>query len=126
MSARLRLVSSGASCLKILQAGLLLTGCMGCARGSWNKVGQVVGGRGDAGSLDIGGNTIDGQHYDHVISVEIDDRGAPLRLGVNRSDNPYTVADKCVSPCTLTCLPGGRNRHRPRSEIKLFMCAASY
>ena len=63
----------------------------------------MVGGRGDAGSLDIGGNTIDGQHYDHVISVEIDDRGAPLRLGVNRSDNPYTVADKCVAPPTLVC-----------------------
>lgn len=65
-------------------------------RGQWERVGQVVGGP-ESGDMQVGTSSVNGQQYDHVISVEVDDRGQPLRLGVNRGDNPYTVADRSVS-----------------------------
>ena len=41
--------------------------------------------------------SIDGRQYDQVIDVDISDGAPPLKLGVNRSDNPYEVADRHAS-----------------------------
>lgn len=48
----------------------------------------------ESGEMQAAPSSIDGVQYDHVISVEVDDRPQPLRLGVNRGDNPYELADK--------------------------------
>lgn len=53
----------------------------------------MVGGP-QGGAVEGGSSTLDGTTYDHVISVEVDDRPHPLSLGVNRGDNPYSVADE--------------------------------
>lgn len=65
-------------------------------RQQWEKVGQVCGAAG-AGEMQTGGKSINGQQYDHVIDVDISDGAAPLKLGVNRNDNPYQVADRYIS-----------------------------
>lgn len=59
----------------------------------WEKVGQVCGAVG-AGEMQTGTTSINGKQYDQVIDVDISDGAPPLKLGVNRSDNPYDVADR--------------------------------
>ncbi|WVZ61723.1 hypothetical protein U9M48_011552 [Paspalum notatum var. saurae] len=56
----------------------------------WDKIGEVVDGPGDSAQ----GQVHDGVRYDFVFNVDIGD-GEPIRkLPYNRSDDPYTVADK--------------------------------
>ncbi|OAY25488.1 phospholipase A-2-activating protein [Manihot esculenta] len=56
----------------------------------WDKIGEVVDGPDDGMKRPI----LDGIEYDYVFDVDIGD-GEPIRkLPYNRSDNPYTVADK--------------------------------
>ncbi|ONM51172.1 transducin family protein / WD-40 repeat family protein [Zea mays] len=56
----------------------------------WDKIGEVVDGPGEAAQ----GQVHDGVRYDFVFNVDIGD-GEPIRkLPYNRSDDPYTVADK--------------------------------
>jgi len=62
-------------------------------RGKWEKVGQVCGGE-EAGDMQMGTSSVNGKQYDHVIDVDIADGQPPLKLGVNRDDNPYDVADR--------------------------------
>ena len=56
-------------------------------------MGQVCGGT-DAGEMQTGTTTLNGRQYDQVIDVDIADGAPPLKLGVNRNDNPYEVADR--------------------------------
>lgn len=44
--------------------------------------------------MQTGTASINGRQYDQVIDVDISDGAPPLKLGVNRSDNPYEVADR--------------------------------
>lgn len=56
----------------------------------WDKIGEIVDGPGEGASNQV----LDGTHYDYVFDVDIGD-GEPIRkLPYNRTDNPYTVADK--------------------------------
>ncbi|XP_068654186.1 uncharacterized protein [Aristolochia californica] len=56
----------------------------------WDKIGEVVDGPDDS----LSGAVLDGVRYDFVFDVDIGD-GEPIRkLPYNRSENPYTVADK--------------------------------
>ncbi|KAA8545939.1 hypothetical protein F0562_020610 [Nyssa sinensis] len=56
----------------------------------WDKIGEVVDGPDDNMKRPV----LDGVQYDHVFDVDIGD-GEPIRkLPYNRSDNPYTTADK--------------------------------
>ncbi|KAI5056625.1 hypothetical protein GOP47_0028443 [Adiantum capillus-veneris] len=57
---------------------------------NWDKIGEVVDGPGNF----EGRPSLNGQQYDFVFDVDIED-GAPVRkLPYNRGDNPYTVADQ--------------------------------
>ena len=60
---------------------------------NWEKIGQVTGGGGD---VQAGRSDLNGQSYDHVINVDIDDNREPLKLGINNDDNPYDVADRYI------------------------------
>jgi len=64
------------------------------ASATWEKVGEVVGGKGDGGgsSATIGKRMFEGQEYDYL--VEIDMNGAPLQLPFNRGDDPWMSAQK--------------------------------
>lgn len=57
----------------------------------WDKIGEVVDGPDDGG---MKRRVLDGIEYDYVFDVDIED-GEPIRkLPYNRSDNPYSTADK--------------------------------
>ena len=67
-------------------------------RCSWEKIGEVVGAPGGGGgSVAVSDRTLDGTEYDFVFDVDISDSGPPLKMGVNRGDNPYDVADRCLA-----------------------------
>ncbi|GAB2222528.1 hypothetical protein Drorol1_Dr00016646 [Drosera rotundifolia] len=56
----------------------------------WDKIGEVVDGPNDGLKHPV----LDGVEYDYVFDVDIGD-GEPIRkLPYNRSDNPYSAADK--------------------------------
>ncbi|KAJ9704853.1 hypothetical protein PVL29_003074 [Vitis rotundifolia] len=56
----------------------------------WDKIGEVVDGPDDTTARPV----LDGIQYDYVFDVDIGD-GEPIRkLPYNRSDNPYSTADK--------------------------------
>ncbi|GAB2250396.1 hypothetical protein Droror1_Dr00016646 [Drosera rotundifolia] len=56
----------------------------------WDKIGEVVDGPNDG----LKHPMLDGVEYDYVFDVDIGD-GEPIRkLPYNRSDNPYSAADK--------------------------------
>ncbi|MCO5582716.1 hypothetical protein L7F22_036615 [Adiantum nelumboides] len=57
---------------------------------NWDKIGEVVDGPGNF----EGKPSLNGQQYDYVFDVNIED-GEPVRkLPYNRGDNPYMVADQ--------------------------------
>ncbi|KAM7479274.1 hypothetical protein LguiA_027487 [Lonicera macranthoides] len=57
---------------------------------NWDKIGEVVDGPDDSMNRPV----LDGTQYDYVFDVDIGD-GEPIRkLPYNRSENPYTTADK--------------------------------
>jgi phospholipase A-2-activating protein len=78
------------------------------AAGAWDKVGEVVaapsgdGAGGDGGAAAGGGNTIAGggrkwhagRQWDFVFDVDVGDGGAMRRLGCDRGENPYLVAER--------------------------------
>lgn len=57
--------------------------------GEWEKIGEVTGGAGGGGP-----GQLDGQRYDYVFDVDVEDGAPPRKLALNRGDNPYTVADQ--------------------------------
>ncbi|KAH7288377.1 hypothetical protein KP509_31G024400 [Ceratopteris richardii] len=56
----------------------------------WDRIGEVVDGPGNF----EGRPTLNGQQYDFVFDVAVEDGGPVHKLPYNRGDNPYTVADK--------------------------------
>lgn len=69
-------------------------------RGEWEKIGTVVGGPGED-TVAAGNQFHQGQQYDFVFDVDVADGMPPLKLPVNKGDNPYIAADKYVPPsCT--------------------------
>lgn len=62
-------------------------------RGEWEKIGTVVGGAGED-TVASGNQFHEGQQYDFVFDVDVADGVPPLKLPVNKADNPYVVADK--------------------------------
>ncbi|QLQ82687.1 hypothetical protein HG537_0H04500 [Torulaspora globosa] len=59
-------------------------------QGVWSKIGDVVG---SAQSGSGKKTEFEGKKYDYVFDVDIEDGKPPLKLPVNTSDNPYTLAD---------------------------------
>lgn len=62
-------------------------------RGEWEKIGTVVGGPGED-TVAAGNQFHEGQQYDFVFDVDVADNMPPLKLPVNKGDNPYDAADK--------------------------------
>lgn len=62
--------------------------------GVWMKIGDVVGA---AGNGDSTKTEFNGQTYDYVFDVDIEDGAPPLKLPFNVTDNVYTVADKFLA-----------------------------
>ncbi|GAB2267294.1 hypothetical protein Dimus_002279 [Dionaea muscipula] len=56
----------------------------------WDKIGEVVDGPDDSLKRPV----LDGMEYDYVFDVDIGDGEPTRRLPYNRSENPYSVADK--------------------------------
>eukprot|EP00850_Spirogloea_muscicola_P015931 SM000126S26307 [mRNA] locus=s126:117967:124577:+ [translate_table: standard] len=56
----------------------------------WDKIGEVVDGPEDGSQ----GKELDGVTYDFVFDVDIGDGVPHRKLPYNRSENPYTVADR--------------------------------
>ena len=69
----------------------------GC-RGQWEKVGDVVGGPGEGSGDTLGtaGKWHGGRQWDYVVDVDFADGVAPKKLAFDRSDNPYSIAERCV------------------------------
>ncbi|KAJ8959902.1 hypothetical protein NQ318_011639 [Aromia moschata] len=60
----------------------------------WEKVGDVLGGT----DKDDSGRTIyEGEAYDFVFSVDVEEGKPPLKLPFNRGDDPYQAAHKFLS-----------------------------
>ncbi|KAK9806981.1 hypothetical protein WJX72_009418 [[Myrmecia] bisecta] len=67
------------------------------ARGQWEKVGEVMGGPGEGSdTMAVGSKWHNGQQYDFVFDVDIEDGTPPKKLAVNRGDNPYDAADRFI------------------------------
>ena len=67
----------------------------------WECVGEVVAGPEDPASTGAGASSVvapdkmfDGQHYDYVFDVDVQDGVPPLKLPYNRGENPYEAADR--------------------------------
>lgn len=61
--------------------------------GEWIKIGDVVGSAG--GSTEK--KEFNGQLYDYVFDVDIEDGAPPLKLPFNKTENVYTVAEKFLA-----------------------------
>lgn len=53
---------------------------------------MVGGPSGD--TVAAGPKYFEGQQYDYVFDVDVEEGVPPLKLPVNKGDNPYDVADK--------------------------------
>lgn len=63
------------------------------SNGHWQKVGEVVGSSGAGSDKKV---EYEGKYYDYVFDVDIEEGKPPLKLPVNTTDNPYTVADNFI------------------------------
>lgn len=57
---------------------------------NWDKIGEVVDGPNDSMNRPV----LDGLQYDYVFDVDIGDGEPTRKLPYNRSENPYSTADK--------------------------------
>lgn len=64
------------------------------SQGSWLKIGDVVGASQSGSGKKV---EFEGQKYDYVFDVDIEDGKPPLKLPVNVNDNPYTLADNFLA-----------------------------
>lgn len=65
------------------------------SRSEWEKIGTVTGGPG-GDTVAAGTQFHEGQQYDFVFDVDVADGVPPLKLPVNKGDNPYDAADKFI------------------------------
>ena len=68
-------------------------------RSQWEKVGDVVGGPGDASGDTVGtaGKWHNGRQWDHVVDVDFEDGVPPKKLAFDRVDNPYSTAERSAA-----------------------------
>ncbi len=59
-------------------------------RQSWEKIGTVMGGD---DTMAPATKMFNGQVFDYVFDVDVEDGVPPRKLALNRGDNPYDVAD---------------------------------
>jgi len=62
------------------------------ASNSWEKVGEVTGGKDEGATL--GKKLFEGKEYDYVFDIDLN--GAMLKLPFNRGDNPWMVAQQWI------------------------------
>jgi len=60
--------------------------------GEWVKIGDVVGGTQSKTKQEF-----DGQQWDYVFDVDIEDGAPPLKLPYNINENPYVAAERFLS-----------------------------
>ncbi|QDZ18943.1 PFU domain-containing protein [Chloropicon primus] len=65
----------------------------------WERVGEVVANPDDApatgtSSMVAPDKMVDGEHYDYVFDVDVQDGVPPLKLPYNKGENPYEAADR--------------------------------
>ncbi|KAG9241958.1 WD40-repeat-containing domain protein [Calycina marina] len=65
--------------------------------GKWDNVGTVVDAAGSSGKK----VEFDGQEYDYVFDVDVEDGKPPLKLPFNASQNPYEAAQKFLDRTKL-------------------------
>lgn len=73
------------------KGGIAIAAQWSAASRTWIEVGQVTG------SSD--GGMIDGQAYDHVLPIEVDQTGggvAKLQIGYNTGENPFVAAQRFI------------------------------
>lgn len=64
-------------------------------RGEWDRIGDVVGGPGsDDNTMAVSSKMHQGQQYDFVFDVDIEDGAPPKKLPFNCGGNPYDAADR--------------------------------
>lgn len=61
--------------------------------GQWVKIGDVVGSAGGSS----GKKSYNGQEWDYVFDVDVEDGKPPLKLPYNANENPYTAAEKFLA-----------------------------
>lgn len=61
--------------------------------GQWVKIGDVVGSAGGSS----GKKEFQGQQYDYVFDVDVEDGKPPLKLPYNSNENPYTAAERFLA-----------------------------
>jgi PFU (PLAA family ubiquitin binding) len=75
-------------------------------RKEWEKIGQVMGGPGGGDTL-AAGKFLNGQRYDFVFDVDVEDGAPPKHLACNRGEDAYAVADRFLEqeglPRTYRC-----------------------
>ena len=69
------------------------------ANGTWDKIGDVLGGPGE--NVSVGRRTFEGQEYDFVFDVDVEDGAPPLQLPYNRGDNVYAAAERFIERNSL-------------------------
>ena len=71
-------------------------------RAEWERIGDVMAGDDSGGggdSMQIGGKLHNGQEWDFVFDVDVED-GLPVKkLPYNRPENPYDAADRWAPGC---------------------------
>jgi len=60
---------------------------------NWSKVGEVVGSNSAGSDKKV---NFEGNDYDYVFDVDIEEGQPPLKLPINITDNPYDAADKFI------------------------------
>lgn len=69
--------------------------CYQWSNGTWNLVGDVTGASG--GDQQTSGKTLyEGQEYDYVFSVDVEDGKPAIKLPYNNGDDPYLEAQKFI------------------------------
>lgn len=69
--------------------------CYQWLEGKWTCLGDVTGATG--GSQKTSGRMLhDGQEYDYVFSIDIEDGAPPLKLPYNIGQDPYVIAQKFI------------------------------
>ncbi|CAG9460711.1 unnamed protein product [Pedinophyceae sp. YPF-701] len=86
----------------VRQDGVLMAYVWSAAAGSWECVGEVMGGPGGGDSNMVPSTKVHGgREWDFVFDVDVADGAPPLKLCMNRGDNPYDVADRFLGEYNL-------------------------
>ena len=76
-------------------------------RAEWDRIGDVMSGEdsnAEGGSVQVGSKMYNGQEWDFVFDVDVEDGMPVKRLPYNRHENPYDAADRYPHPHILLLL----------------------